>query len=91
MENLKFKKVKSSNVIAVTYDQANQMLGVAYKTGVYFYTKVEPVKWDLMKMAESVGKFINTNIKPHHEFIKPENYKLVLDESEEEIVSNETQ
>lgn len=76
---MKFNRVKSSNVVAVGYDETLELLGVAYKNGVYMYKGVKPEKWALMQKTESVGKFINTNIKPHHEFEKPLDFKLELD------------
>lgn len=76
---MKFNRVKSSNVVAVGYDEMLELLGVAYKNGVYLYKGVKSDKWALLQKVESVGKFINTNIKPHHEFDKPVDFKLEFD------------
>lgn len=76
----KFHKVKSSNVIGVSYNPETQELGVAYKGGVYFYKNVKPETWEALKKAESVGKFMNSTIKPNHSFEKrPVQIELIED------------
>lgn len=55
--------VKSSNVDSVGYDETNQILEIAFKSGaIYQYPGVEPQVYADLMGAESVGKFVSQNI-----------------------------
>ena len=55
--------VKSSNVASVGYDEANQILEVAFKSGaIYQYPGVEPQTHADLMGAESIGGFVHQNI-----------------------------
>lgn len=63
--------VESSNVAAVGYDEATKKLKVEFKNGSsYTYSDVPKEKAQAIVGAESVGKYLNANIKPHHPFEK---------------------
>lgn len=58
--------VKSSNVKSVGYDPASQMLEVEFTTGsVYQYPKVSGKEYETLIGADSVGRTLNTLIKPN--------------------------
>ncbi len=57
-------KVDSSNVRAVRYDQAEQQLTVAFLSGgVYRYRDVPRSLFDSLLAADSIGAFLNQNVK----------------------------
>lgn len=63
--------VTSSNVASVGYDVAAQVLEVEFKTGaVYAYDKVPSEVHDRLMAAESIGKAINAEVKPHFAYRK---------------------
>lgn len=63
--------VQSSNVLAVGYDDGTHSLVVRFKANtVYVYQDVPVEKFDALLKAESVGKFINSNIKGTYPFRK---------------------
>lgn len=59
----------SSNVSAFSYDPATRTLAVRYNSGhTYRYMDVDPSHEDGLTNADSVGKYLNENIKGVHEF-----------------------
>ena len=61
----------SSRVSALQYDEWKQELIITYKRGGdYKYFNVPESEYISLIQAESVGKFINQNIKPKYAFIK---------------------
>lgn len=61
--------VESSNLAAVGYDAVSKILQVEFKGGaIYNYFKVSPDSYDSLLDAESVGKYLNAEIKPNHGF-----------------------
>lgn len=63
--------VTSSNVASVGYDINDQVLEVEFKTGaVYRYEKVPPQVHSDVVHAESIGKAINTLVKPYYAYWK---------------------
>jgi hypothetical protein len=65
--------VKSSNIKSVGYDAEAQALEVEFNNGSLFqYEGVEPREYVAMLNSESVGKFLNTAIKPNHNVSKVE-------------------
>jgi hypothetical protein len=55
--------VVSTNVKSVGYDTPTRTLDVEFATGVYRYDDVPQDVFDRMMNAESIGKFIHTDIK----------------------------
>jgi hypothetical protein len=63
--------VTSSNVASVGYDPELKVLEIEFKNqSVYQYADVPPEKYDGMLHAESVGKFLNSEIKGTYEYTK---------------------
>lgn len=65
---MEMQKVKSSNIVAVGYDDGSKKLRVQFASGTYEYSSVERQSFDEMMKAESVGKFFISNIRSNHEF-----------------------
>lgn len=60
----------SSNVLKTSYNYNTKQLYVTFKKGdVYYYNNVESTTYEALKIAESVGTFINKSIKPQHTFV----------------------
>ena len=65
------KTPESSNIREYSHNLEENILTVTFKYGAsYNYLGVPRKKFEAMKAAESVGKFLNAEIKPHYEFIK---------------------
>jgi len=65
----KLIEVESSNVAKVGYDKAEKELHVEFKNGsLYRYILVPKTVHEDMMKAESVGKFLNTNIKGNYSY-----------------------
>lgn len=63
--------VNSSNVQAIGYDADKKKLRVAFHNGsVYDYHDVPQEAYDASLTAESVGKYLNTHIKPKYGYEK---------------------
>lgn len=59
--------VVSSNVISVGYDAGSSMLYVVFKGNRrYAYEGVPKVKFDALVCADSIGGYLNDNIKREH-------------------------
>ena len=61
-------KVKSSNVVAVGYE--NNTLYVQYNSGTYSYSNVDRTVYENLLKAESKGKFMNSEIKHKYSYRK---------------------
>jgi uncharacterized protein len=58
--------VSSSMVLSVGYDETSQTLEVEFNTNlVYQYYNVPTIVYEQMMAAESIGKFINGQVKPN--------------------------
>lgn len=65
--------INSTMIKSVEYDKANKSFKVQFHTGkTYEYKNVSPAKFNKFMAAESKGKFLNTKIKPKHEFSQME-------------------
>jgi len=65
----KWAHVASSAVRAVRYHAARNELDVRFEEGrEYRYGKVPRSKFRALLEAESIGEFVNHEIKPHHPF-----------------------
>ena len=61
------RPVRSSAVEAVEYDPHRRKLFVRFVGGsTYAYAEVPAAKWKALLAAESQGRYINLEIKPHH-------------------------
>lgn len=61
------RPVDSSNLASVGYEPSSQILEVEFKSGLlYHYFRVPPAKFEALMAADSVGKYLNAEIKPHH-------------------------
>lgn len=71
------KEFISSQVKKASYSKESQVLVVTFNNDKdYQYSDVPEEKWEEMKVAESVGKFLNSQIKGKYPYIP-----LVKDES----------
>lgn len=63
--NVGWQKVTSSNVDEVAYDPENKLLYVRFTNkSIYSYDGVSQEVFDGLLTAESVGKYLNANVKP---------------------------
>lgn len=63
-KDIEFVKVESSNIEQVGYDNEDSVLFVEYKGGArYSYSKVPQKIYVQLLEAESVGRFMNEEIK----------------------------
>lgn len=63
--------VQSSNISEVGYDPASMTLEVAFTNGtIYQYFDVPETLYQELLHAESVGKFLNTQIKNSYRYVK---------------------
>ncbi len=63
--------VSSSNVAAVGYDPNTQTLEVEFNNGsIYQYFDVPQTIYEALVSAESVGKFLNAQIKGYYRYAK---------------------
>jgi hypothetical protein len=58
------KQIESKAAISVGYDEPSQTLEIEFKHGIYQYYNVPQVVFDQMLVSDSIGTFINVNIKP---------------------------
>lgn len=66
---MQYTKVVSSNVDEIAHDGHD--LFVRFKNGgLYKYRGVPRSVFERMLKAESVGKFLNAEVKPHYQFTK---------------------
>ena len=61
--------VVSSNVDAVGYDADRSELYVRFGSGeTYVYSNVAPSLYEGLLSAASVGRYLNTRVKPRHRY-----------------------
>lgn len=63
-------KINSSNIRSVGYNPSTQDLIVGFDSGVYVYSRVLPFAVTGLLFSESSGKYLNSDIKPNHQFEK---------------------
>lgn len=76
-------KVESSNVNLIGFSNNNRLYVQFKNGGLYQYTNVMNEDYEALKKAESVGKFLNTQIKPNYEFEKLEDVTLELENNKD--------
>lgn len=60
--------VNSSAITSVGYDSAKRILLLEYTNGrTYHYLKVPPDIYEDLMSADSIGEFVNLEIKPHYD------------------------
>jgi hypothetical protein len=63
--------VSSSNIVSVGYDAGSETLEVEFqKSGLYQYFNVPVFIYERLLAADSIGKFINAEIKNTYPFAK---------------------
>lgn len=63
--------VESTSVTSMGYDPRSATLEVEFASGgVYRYFSVPPATYQRLCAAESIGRFVNGVIKPHHRFTR---------------------
>lgn len=63
--------VESTSVTSVGYDPRSATLEIEFANGgVYRYLAVPRATWERLRAADSVGRFVNFTIKPHHRFVR---------------------
>jgi len=61
--------VTSSNIKSIGYDPSSSTLEIEFLSGdLYQYHEVPQSKSDAIMRADSHGKYLNSDIKPHHRF-----------------------
>ena len=61
--------VQSSTIVSVGYDEEQQILEIVFQGGrVYHYLEVPPERVLSLLRAESKGRFLNSDIKPHFRY-----------------------
>ena len=64
------KNVKSSNLMAIGYDEAKKILAVRFNSGVWHYEGVSPEQHRALMSAESIGKHFHQNIRTKFKGVK---------------------
>lgn len=68
---MKRKKVDSSNLASVGYDEENQILEIEFNHGgVYQYFDVPKEEYEALLNADSLGSYFYHNIRNDYEFVK---------------------
>jgi hypothetical protein len=70
---LRLQRVESSAIRALAYDRPTRWLFVAYRSkqrGLYAYRGVTPQEWRMLHRTQSIGRYVNARIKPHHDFVR---------------------
>jgi hypothetical protein len=63
--------VESTSVTSVGYDPRSATLEIEFANGgVYQYFAVPRATWNRLRAADSIGRFVNFTIKPHHRYAR---------------------
>jgi KTSC domain len=63
------QRVSSSNIVSVGYDEEQRILEIVFVGGrVYHYLEVPPERVLSLLRAESKGRYLNSEIKPHFRY-----------------------
>ena len=61
----------SKQVVSTQYNEERKVMTVEFIKGAkYEYSEVPLKVWEKSLVTESIGKFINTDIKPHYSYKK---------------------
>ena len=62
-------RVESSTIATVGYDEEQRIMEIVFSDGrVYHYLEVPPERVLSLLRAESKGRFLNSDIKPHFRY-----------------------
>jgi len=65
------QRVESTVVISVSYDEPRRRLKVRFRNGkTYYYLDVPPDIHQTLLTAPSIGKYLNTVIKPNYRAVR---------------------
>jgi hypothetical protein len=65
------KRVVSSNIYSIGYDESRELLEVEFKSGdTYQYDAVPAAEFNALMGAASIGKYFNANIKDKYRCAK---------------------
>lgn len=68
---MKKQFVSSSNIEALSYDEASQILRIWFTSGsVYDYGNVPKVEFEALLYAPSIGSYFNRNIKNSYPYTR---------------------
>lgn len=67
-EKLEWQKVESSQIDSVAHDEQGLFVKFISGGSIYGYPEVPKATFDQMLTAESVGKFLNSQIKPNYAY-----------------------
>ena len=68
-KSLQRDHVKSEAVRSIGYDEGDWVLQVRFNNGkLYNYFRVPPHEFHALRGAESIGAYLNREIKPYYEF-----------------------
>ena len=63
--------VKSSAITSMGYDDRTRVLELEYKNGtVYRYREVPRHVWEELKRSDSIGAYVNANIRDKYDFLE---------------------
>ncbi len=63
--------VNSSAIFAVGYDPRTKILEIEFKSGqLYRYKEVPRAVYDDLKKADSIGAYVNANIRDKFDFVE---------------------
>ncbi|MFC7595921.1 KTSC domain-containing protein [Terrabacter sp. GCM10028922] len=63
--------VSSSSVVSIGYDGASQVLEVEFANGgIYQYLDVPAWCFEELTRSDSVGTFVNAQVKPHYRYVR---------------------
>jgi len=61
--------VRSEAVRSIGYDESEWVLQVEFHSGkLYNYFRVPPREHEALRAAESIGEYLNREIKPYYEY-----------------------
>lgn len=75
---MKRKKVESSNIVSVGYDESESVLELEFKNGVYHYPDVPKDVYKGLLKAKSVGKYFHAEIKNNFDGKRGEFKKMTI-------------
>lgn len=71
MSEIPMISVESSNVEKIGYEESTQILRVKFLNGsVYDYKNVPIMEFEQLKNAQSIGSYLNRNIKGNYPYEK---------------------
>ncbi|MEZ0389907.1 MAG: KTSC domain-containing protein [Verrucomicrobium sp.] len=69
---MKRRRVTSTSIMSIGYDDATKILEVQFKSGIYQYFPVPKAVYKRFLVASSKGRFFNRFIKPTYDYAEVE-------------------